>query len=805
LDINRLALASRDVLGDYLQAPPRAAFVIKGDAYIGKTSAAYLLQFLGQLCENPAPEVTHASRPPACARALRAFVDVHLREAHPNRILILENPFGSTESYDPNHPFVSALRKFAKQSAGTHRSTPRIRLIITSRASCWQRALREHGEILEDLTGCSCRAADWYTTGELSAFLEALIQRRTGQTRREIATGELATPIAIEEAVSTRPSHRREEVVNEKRAFLEALEEEPAWFAVLARLQEFCFNGATETPLQDEVPDPTACFEIVQHMLRESTLDELSYVTPAHSTDREAIDAYFIDHRERLEPQIQDISKTRGPLGPACDIWATVLATRAGDVEAVEDLQPEQRRDWLATLIEEAARCGKEPGTIALLDRVSAEEHDFWSYRELVFEIVRLWPQIRASGQAQSFLRDLLAGEDTFGRYLVLEAMLYLQAATYPDAWDLSGHAEVWDKLSASRWELFADPEARAFELALIRDALVWCPPRLVGDEMVRWLQPLAESAERHPPLLASFLFSSLYHPHGTCIFEEAGVSDPAAGFGEQALSPEQAQHAAELIQWHFVHQSRARALLYRRDLEPAHAYLLHRETPPTGRTLSVEEQKRCRHLIERLAAHIEYAGWALHLAMNIHATRGEMNPAVLADLSPARLAEGDLGVVTAVLTYKIPQPLQHLLVDYFKEDVNRTALLDAMRDGPVVWGTRVTAPRFNALRAPRDIHAALELEWKELEADDLPLDDEQAFLEDLRVCARSLTATMEPDRRQDESRDVWEVVRRAKLGDYRPLEHVKLRELGKRVPAAPRDRLSLRLEEAARRLRISQ
>jgi hypothetical protein len=797
-DLDNVAFPSPTVLAGYLDAPPRGVSVIRGDALAGKSQAAQILEFLAELTEAPAPEVQIANGPTECEMALSRFVEIPLKEAYANRLLILEDPFGTTGDYDPNKSLVKAMRRFLREARRIHGRIPRARVIITTRMSCWQRALGEHGKILADLYTCSANAADWYSIDELGAYLETLVQGRDAQARREISTGEMLTPMAIREALSSgSPGARGQDVIAEKQAFLEVLSDEDAFFAVLARLQQLSPNACSHLPLQDEHPKPDVALVTLHHMLRTTELEGQVYVTPAHSSDRDAIDTFFLGHRARMQPRIDAVRERRGPMTDPCQVWDAAQSVAAGDVDPAVQLEPAVLADWAASLLGETARRSGASATAELLDRLPWQKLDFFCRREIVFELIRFWPMLRGKPKVKEVLESVLEDLTGYGRYLVLEAMLYLQAATYPDAWDLSGHAEVWDKLAAARWILFNEPATATSELGLIVDGLVWCPPRVADDEMGRWLRPLGEAAQEHDALLAAFLFASLYHPHGSRIFGELDIPDPAAGFGEHSLSVAQAAVAVELIEWHLLHQSRARALRYRRDLEPAHAYLLHRGTPPAAQTLPPDQQRRCKHLIEALGAHPQHAGWAIHLGMNVNATLGSFDERFMADMVTS-LPTADLGLITAVLTYPVPSQLRDAVADYFRIDVNFKALFDAMRDAPVVWGMSMAPPRFNAIRSPDAIYRDLGITWKRLVEDRVLFDGETRFLDDLHQSALEVLQEA-PEAERAELRDhVWGVVAETRRGDRRALERVALRNLrgGK---LTPHEKLRERLQAAAR------
>ena len=798
--LEELVLPSPKALGVPFRTSDHYAVVIEGEAKVGKSAAACLLGHLAYLCERDAPSIETHEGPVSCAEALETFDQPAEGEAS-NRILILEDPFGRTGMHRKNPGFAKAFKRYlsaerraAKSGAG------RTRVVITSRAGNWRRALAEQ-KLPVPRTVLSTGVNDWYTSDELTAYLESKVTPADKPLiRRDIHKGELATPAAIEDAVS-KASDRREEVIRGKVEFLRSVSGDAQWCAVLARLQELWPDGVSDLPLHRASDRDGSAFAEVALMLRTIELDGASYVIPSHSTDREAIDAFFAESCDAFSERLSDLARKHGSPKEACRLWSAIRALRDEQLEEVRKLDPDVRLNWGATLLEEAARASEEARARAQVSRVRelllTDSQTFWSMREVVFETIRSWPLLRDERSAQRFLDETLEDRKMMGCYLVLDAMLYVQAATYPGSWDVEAYARVWDKLANARHALFDEPREHIQELALMFDAFAWCPPRLEPHELRRWVQPLIDLAETCPPLGTVMLCSSLHHPDGIDALEQQGV--PGVRAYERPLTEEDAEIASFLTRWHFVHQSRGRALLYRRSLEPVHPYLLHRIRAPTGRTLIPAVRERCRRTITDLARFPAHAGWAIHLAMNIAATRVGFDPSFVARCI-RQLPDADPGAITAVMTYEVPRSLLAAFVAYFEKQVNRDALLDALSHPPQVEGVAVGPPPFCASRRPLQLYQSLDISWETLQEDGIPIKDEYAFLEMLHTGAAQLHAESEPGGVPGEALSM--AVKEIVSGDLRRFARASQRALsGDRENMTACDRLVERLKSVTREI----
>jgi len=810
--LNQVALPAPRVLGPKFHPSCERLTVIEGDAKVGRTMAAAVLGHMARLCDSedelPPVEVEVHVNPVECANALAAMDPA---DEDDRRVLILENPFGTTDAFRENEPFVKAVNAFAKKAKRTPQSGPRV--IVTTRASNWRLALSET-KLKRPANVVSVAVDDWYYRDELTAYLEARVDREETASRnggepllrREIDKGELATPAAIDSAVfQGTPPH--DEMIKEKVAFLQAISEDAIWCAVLARLQELWPNGVADLPLHSAVDRQAPAFAEARLMLRTVELDGQSYVVPAHSTDREAIDRFFAVNYDRFEGKVAELSRRHGSARDTCEFWLAIQDLRQGRLGRVKKLSSEVRLNWGATLLDEAARSARPGETAIRFNQVRRlllnDPQHFWSMRELVFETIRLWPKLQDDPATLGFLKDVLSrrkvgnleARNRMGAYLVLEAMLYVQAATYPWTWDMEAYDRIWAMLSVARADLQDRPAENAAELALMFDAFTWCPPRLEKRELRSWLASFARGARGCSQLRTAVICSSLHHPEGFALLAQEADS---LEFAVEELEPEDAEMASFLISWHFVHQSRARALLYRRSLEPAHAYLLHRIKRPLQPAIRPVVAERCKRFVAELSRFKEHAGWAVHLAMSLSVQRGF--DASFAAQHVSALREGDQGAIAAAMTYRIPSKIRPSFLAYFDHKPNLDALLDAMSQPHEIDGVTIGPPPFCASRFPWQLYGALEIGWERLEEEGLPIDDEYAFLEMLFSVATDLEAVSADEKERVALR---QAAANAASGDLRGLERAPLRNTsggGGRI--GPRDALAQRLVHAADEIR---
>jgi hypothetical protein len=355
----------------------------------------------------------------------------------------------------------------------------------------------------------------------------------------------------------------------------------------------------------------------------------------------------------------------------------------------------------------------------------------------------------------------------------VLEALLYFQGAIHSEVWNRDYPLRaLWDRLTAARCDLIDEAEEHGQELALIFDAVAWSRPPLVESELLAWLAPIFRALEQDESLNGAMALTCLYHPEGPKLLKGLGLDSPLAYISN--LNKEQMAKAAEMIRWHFVHQSRGRALFTRRRLEPANPQLLQR----TGdeKRVSKSQAEAIEKFVKRMARFPGLRGWAIHLAFNLWCTAGEFDDGFLARLI-SEAKDGDLGMVTAALTYQIPGGARDQMQRYFRSQPNRELLLSVMLEGCEVEtlaaqaAADVCPPRFIAGRVPCVVHRELQTEWKG-RLEKIPNLHEPEFLHEVHE-------TLEEAERKGyvDADSMWDLLHRVQRGDLRPLDVARVRD----------------------------
>jgi hypothetical protein len=268
-------------------------------------------------------------------------------------------------------------------------------------------------------------------------------------------------------------------------------------------------------------------------------------------------------------------------------------------------------------------------------------------------------------------------------------------------------------RLDPRRRYFFVSGEPGASEeVALALDGLLWrpLPAERAADE---WLHAVEERVQQHEPRWALWRFLAAYHPSGARVSLQRNTlaADAAMGFDE-----EQRRFAGWLVAWHFVHQSRARALLSRQPWVDKD--FLCRTTYVVREGEGAADVER---LVRTLAASPETAPWAFHVTCNImsNPSAAPVGDEVIEVGRQALVASppGHPGVVSAAVTYESAREFHRELKAYFAEPEARDALLAGLSEGVVVAGTRVALPRFAFALKAEVIYDICGIEWPRLEA----------------------------------------------------------------------------------------
>jgi hypothetical protein len=399
--------------------------------------------------------------------------------------------------------------------------------------------------------------------------------------------------------------------------------------------------------------------------------------------------------------------------------WHSLNAVRAGDPGALMSLPAAVRNSWAGALVAGATpdRCWQ---VIELL--LADDAQDFWSLCDVVYETLGRWNQLASDRVArEDFISRVLGDRRRMGAYALLEATLYLQAFT---------PAEVWFPLQETIRRL-AESGEHDFELALIFDGLVWRPPAVSSDNQRQLFVTLLDAGGEREALAGAYAVACAYHPEGaTPLATELGLHNPLDRL--TSFSESQADAAAEIVQFHFAHQSRARAAWARRPFEGlgegGDIDYLSQTTYSTP--LPPEHAERVTTMIEALAAQRGHAGWAVHLGLNIQNTRGRFSDPHAKRITDLLPQHNDDAVIAAAATYETPRVTSTALRRYFAVEPSRRDLaLDRLRDGFMIGDWRVRPPAFRFVRNMTTFWEMIGCDWERLNFDaEVDTDDPAAL-----------------------------------------------------------------------------
>jgi hypothetical protein len=715
-----------------------------GQARLGKSVIAHLLGYLHALWQAPGPwkeddlPVRTVDGP---ADAVAALAGVLQEEG---RVYVVENPFGSGTRTESNPSFVEALR-----NTPVFNGMPVV--VITSRLGPWSAAtglLDSELPVVKSASG----ARDWFAPDTLRSYARRIAPSRVDVPDR-IESGEIHTPARLRDAlllgitIRNHNVHDDEAEISDKVALLE---EYPvlARLCCLARLQEFCPETLPVRDLDAWLGGPLSSVPFNAAVLLRFEFEGLDRFRLAHDTDREAADRYLTAKR--------DVVLTHLKLGPsggrlfleAYDVWEFLAAAARKDSDTVLRERRATLRQWAPQLLAAAAT---DPSVLKLLVDL---EYDAWEIKDLSYELVRLWPQLRRSPAGKTLFDRVVEDRAALGTYAILEACLYMRNAATD---------EVWGSVYAAFARLVDNPAGER-ELALGVDALTWRPPP-ERYQNPSWASDFLRSADNSQIRLALVRFLAGYHSGGLPFLDIQDLvrKDVACGWNQS-----HAEFAAWLVRWHFIHQSRARAQLARQPWVDKDFLCRGLHPAPTE-----EGQERVNRLLLSFLDFPEQAGWAFFMGCSLPAigqrldNEGKALVRKALGIAPRRCQ----GVIAAILTYDTANEYARDLGEYFDIDDNRNALLDAMVDGLDIDGFRLRAPRFMVNRDPVLCYADAGLKWENLKQALPPADrlaEDHRF--NLYGLIRSLRSRLSgvPSNLLSYAEDV---VRRAEAGDLRMLE----------------------------------
>ena len=422
-------------------------------------------------------------------------------------------------------------------------------------------------------------------------------------------------------------------------------------------------------------------------------VDDSRYLRLSHPGVVRAVDDWLASGQDDLEPALTELGEVGWWASEALGRWRSFRSiAEAGGIPA--EFGAEELELFGTEVVLQALREGSPAGALDALERIWDAHSDSWTAKDVALDLVLHWDELKADPRARSLRGKLLAADKDFGAYALFEAILRVGRPLSIELWT-SAVARLLD-LAA---ETSADELARK-QIALAFDALLWraCPASREDERKL--IRALLEAAEKDRLLQAYFTAACAYHFQGAQRLRKLGFEELGPHGGEGGLA--EAKAIAWIVEWHFVHQSRCRAITSRRTFlstvdgfvqDDAPRYLDRTLHP---RPLEAEHVKAAIQCIDALLAHEETAGWALHLIMNLQATTGSFH--VPGDRI-AKLAAIDArcdAVLSAALTYKPSKQIQALLLPLLEAQEGKENLQSRLGQGVCVDGVTVCEPRFS-------------------------------------------------------------------------------------------------------------
>ena len=316
---------------------------------------------------------------------------------------------------------------------------------------------------------------------------------------------------------------------------------------------------------------------------------------------------------------------------------------------------------------------------------------DAWAVRDVAFELVRRWDVLRRCPKAEELRDQILEDTDRRGMYALFEGLLR-QGGT--------GEIDLWNPVVTRLMKMLGhlDEDGSRRQVALAFDALLWRPAPIDQRQNRDLLDRILEAAERDSRLRAACAVAAAYHWDGTKVLSEFGLPNPVEDLGH--INEAEALEMAWIVEWHFVHQSRNRALASRRHFRstrattsrPGQPRLLSRK--PIDRTLGAEAAAAIQRVVAQMGRFESTAGWALHMIVNAYSTAGHFPVPKLGAISE-NADPTDAGVVWAAITYEPNRRLGQELRTLLNSDKGRDDLQRALAGEMKLDGTSICAPRF--------------------------------------------------------------------------------------------------------------
>jgi hypothetical protein len=681
------------------------AFWLVGPPKIGKTVVAHYICFLRWIAAG-APDGYAVVRFAGlnCARG----IDLLLEE--PDRrtfAVIFEDPFGREV------PFAAAdTEEIAVRLGHLREARPDLVTALTSRPVPYLYAEPHLG--VNGLADASLMTlAGWYDPEELHRQYAPLVNGLDAGLARELACPALLTqfrthgvrPGSMEDREFTRERYgdASHEITLDKVRVLES-HPELARLAMVLLLQEYAFALPTVEEIDLILGGAVHDLSKADLVARTFMFDGAERLVFEHATTREAAELFLSLEQAGGFPLIGPLLGTHSRwLGRSLELWKTERAAARADWHEVEAASTDVQVELAARLL---AHSGFEGPAFEI---VSELDLDPWQAQDVAFELASRWSTYGQARAGKQLAQRLADDHASMGAYALLEALLYVRGGRIERLWGVVDDA-------------FDDVEpgsARTRELLLGVDALAWRPPP-EWHEVGVWVKDFLDRLSPDADTWGVVRFLAGYHPDGLAYLR--GLSDEfdrrVPGDATVTWTTKQSEIALWLVQWHFVHQCRARAQFAHQPWV-ASEYLARTFHPEI---VNVDRDRAAARLISSIAGSglRDAAGWSFFLGENLRA----VSPASFGDVAfsatrDALRAAGarDFGVIASMLTYDPDPRYVEELQAHFSDLDAQEALFDTLRFGLLVDGVRLLEPRFSFRRSLAGIYDSSGLDWTNLKA----------------------------------------------------------------------------------------
>lgn len=722
-------------LADLVMPNPRIArelldtpnALLTGRAEVGKSVVAHLVAHWHAILAPSKPRLHKTTGRLEARNALAKLTPARKgsQAAAGAEIVICDDCLGA----EPNASDGEELARLLPDANGSSR------VVLASTPAELLAASSDRSRLTETVNVTVLEAARTWTAEALRQYARRLAEGRPEMEAAlvgRVDRCELKTPIQVRRAAegASSPKEREEGEQSQLREHVEGMcrtQPDEALLLALMRLQDLSHPRTrrelvdmTKAAVENVSTDPwdlTSSFQMDEEYLRLSDDRLLAAVDHCIERHRRPLQGKMAKGGERLRWALDALSQ-----------WDALRGTvpTASAIEALSDFQCEM---FGAKLVEKAME--EESSALEVLEALRVRAHDEWALKDLALTLLEHWDRLQEHEGALALRDRFLEDDERSGSYALFEGLLRRGGWAPPALW----HPVEARMLDMALGRSFNGTEqTRRRQVALCFDALLWRRAPAEGSEHAILLRELVRAASGDPLLKSMFAVAVAYHHNHARSLHDLGLLD-LLDIGD--VTEDRAQEMAWMVAWHFVHQSRNRAVASRRFFNSTHAStridgqrLLDRHFQE--RDLPEDWVKAIEKVASALGKWSSTAGWGLHLIMNIQATAGRFTPHKLKEVVQ-RASHDDPGVVSAAIAYAPSGPVLEAVRPLVCSQQGRAALLAALGEGVLVNGVRVISPRF---LLTHDEWGPLRARWR--------INDE-----DLWSCFESLSAKTSSDRWQ--------------------------------------------------------